>query len=184
MNSGTEASDRFQAPESVSADVIEDEVGIQVYLDTCINLLANQLDAISSLDNKSNTTLSVGSAVLPLSLGIIRAIEEDPPLIVLFPVCLAAAAYVVLVGFWFLATARNQGAQVDPNLTEMSAYLESGDYQGIVLKLWAANAYHESTETNANLLATKGAMVSYAQYALIVECGLLAFAGVCGLIIR
>jgi len=184
MSESTSTSERFHSPDSVSLDVIEDEVGIQIYYDTCVNLLKNQLDAIGSLDAKSNTTLSVGSAVLPLSLGIIRAIEENPPMIVLMPVCLAAAAYVVLVGFWFLATARNQGAQVDPNLTEMSVYLESGDYQGIVLKLWAANAYHESTETNADLLAIKGAMVSYAQYALIVECGLLAFAGVCGLVIR
>ena len=111
----SEQNDRFRSPEQVSLDVIEDDVGIQIYLETCINLLKNQLDAISSLDAKSNTTLSVGSAVLPLSLGIIRAIETDPPVIVLFPVCLAAAAYVILVGFWFLATARNQGAQVDPN---------------------------------------------------------------------
>jgi uncharacterized membrane protein YiaA len=171
----------FQPPESVSVDVIADEVGIDAYHDAATTLLRTQLDTINSLTTKANTALSVGSAVLPLTLGILRAIDDDPSTWVLSFVCLAAAAYVMLVGFWFAATSSRALAQTSPDLTEMSAYLESGEYHGYILKLWTANAYHEATDDNARSIRARSEYIAYAEFALIAECGLLAIGGVLSL---
>jgi hypothetical protein len=171
----------FHPPEAVSVDVISDQAGIDAYHDAAVLLLKNQLDAIGSITTKANTALSVGSAVLPLTIGILRALSDGPSAWVLTFVCLATAAYVVLVGFWFAATSRQSLGSAGPDLTEMNAYLESGGYEGYVLKLWTANAYHEATEFNQHRIDEQSQYVSYAEFALIAECGLLAIGSVLGL---
>jgi len=171
----------FQPPDQVSVDVLADTIGIDAYYDASVRLLDAQLDAINSLTTKANTSLSVGSAVLPLTIGILRTLEGRPSGMLLFFICLAASAYVILVGFWYLATTNRSFAQASPDLTEMNAYLESGEYAGYVLKLWSANAYHEATEANTNRIVEQSQHVGYAEFALIAECGLLAIGSVLSL---
>jgi hypothetical protein len=173
--------DGFEPPESVSVDVIADEAGIDAYYDATVLLLKNQLDAIGSLTSKANTAISIGSAVLPLTIGILRALSDGPSTWVLTFVCLATAAYVVLVGFWFAATSSTILGPIGPELNEMNAYLESGEYAGYILRLWTANAYHETTELNRHRIDEQSQYVGYAEFALIAECGLLVIGSVLSL---
>ncbi|MDP9366703.1 MAG: hypothetical protein M3Q03_00260 [Chloroflexota bacterium] len=164
-----------QAPPS--ADASRDAPSAdQVFRDAALNFLGVQVSTHDTLDTKAAGALSVGSTLLPLTVGLLTLLGESSIHISSEVVILLVAAtffYLGLLAFWWRAS-MVRGVEYRPNIATLEHH--SNAYSGEVLRRWVAEEYAASIRDNAPELSRKARYVGVAVTALVVEVILLSAA--------
>ena len=151
---------------------------IAVYHDAVLKRLDIQIGRWDQLNGKAHNALSIGSAILPITFGLLGVSAYDVPLAAKAFLVLAVVAYFVLIGCsWFILGTTSRIAIGAPT-SVLHQHLEEGIYTGDGLQLWVAEEYDSSTRQNESALFRKATYVGRANYALYAESALLAIGGI------
>ena len=141
-----------------------------------------QFNTHVALDNKLGNVLSVGSAILPITFGLLGLSHTDVPIAAAIFLIGAGTAYGVLLGLSWVVVRRTANLAAGAQIGVLRAHLESGEYTGEGLRQWVANEYEGSIRGNEEILFRKARYVGSASYALYLESALLSLAGVVSLL--
>ena len=155
---------------------------VAVFLDATTKRLDIQFSSHVALDSKVGNVLSVGSAILPVTFGLLGLSEADVPIIAAVFLVLAGAAYSVLLGLSWLIVRRASGLATGAQIGVLREHIDSREYTGDALRLWVAKEYASSISRNEQILFQQAKYVGRACYALYVESALLSLAGVISLL--
>jgi hypothetical protein len=147
----------------------------QVLFDATQRLLDTHVSSSDVLDGRATTTLSTGSTVLPVTIGLLNLLKNGQSLSIGTRHCVkvALAAYVVLlISVLTIFLIRNLSFR--PNIETLRGYTDQG-YDGATLRRWVAEEYVRSIEENRTRLLWKSRVAFVVTVALIVEA--LALAG-------
>lgn len=151
---------------------------IAVYHDAALKRLDIQTGLWDRLDEKAHNALSIGSAILPITFGLLSVSSFEVPRGAEVILVLAVVAYFVLLGCsWFILRTTSRMAIGVP-ISALYQHLKGGTYTGEGLQLWVAEEYDASTQQNEGVLFRKAKYVGRANYALYTESALLAIAGI------
>jgi hypothetical protein len=156
---------------------------IAVYHDAALKRLDIQIGRWDQLDGKAHNALSIGSAILPITFGLLGVSSFDVPLGAKVILVLAVVAYFVLLGCSWLILRTTSRMAVGAPMSVLHQYLEEGIYTGDGLLLWVDEEYDSSTRQNEGTLFRKTTYVGRANFALYAESTLLAIAGIVTLLV-
>jgi len=159
-----------------------DSAAVTVFLDAATKRLDIQFNTHVALDNKLGNVLSVGSAILPITFGLLGLSNTDVPIAAAIFLIGAGIAYGVLLGLSWVVVRRTANLAAGAQIGVLRAHLESGEYTGEGLRQWVANEYEGSIRENEEILFRKARYVGSASYALYLESALLSLAGVVSLL--
>lgn len=151
---------------------------ISVFHDAAIRRLDVQIGIWDSLEGKAHNVLSIGSAILPITLGLLSASSFDVPLLAAILLVLAVLAYFALLACSWLILRASDRISVGEPLAMLHEHMESGLYSGEGLQLWVAEESEVSVRANDAELLIRAKHVGCASYSLYAESGLLALAGI------
>jgi hypothetical protein len=177
---GRETNDQSNASGNGAWNADGDSVA--VFLDTATKRLDIQFSSHVALDSKVGNVLSVGSAILPITFGLLGLSNADVPLVAAIFLVLACAAYGVLLGLSWLIVSRASGLATGAPIGVLRGHVDSREYTGEALRLWVAKEYASSISRNERILFQQAKYVGRACYALYVESALLSLAGVISLL--
>jgi len=149
-----------------------------VFHDAAVKRLDIQIGSDDALDAKAWNALSIGSAILPITFGLLGLSNIEIPWPAWIFVCLAGAAYAALIGHAWLITISTYRLRIGGPITELRAYTESEEYPADGLLLWLAREYEVATTANEKTLFRKAMYVGRACYALYLESAFLSVAAV------
>lgn len=155
-----------------------------VFLNTATKRLDIQFSTYAALDAKAANVLSVGSAILPITFGLLGLGNVNVPAIAATLLVLAGLAYAALLGLSWLTVSRTAGLAAGARINVLRGHVESREYPSDALSLWVAEEYESSIAHNEQILYQKVKYVGRASYALYVESALLSLAGVISLLFR
>ncbi len=170
---------------NISGNVTLDPDGalVTVFLDAATRRLDTQFSTFVALDAKIANVLSVGSAILPVTFGLLGLSKADLPLTAAMFLVLAGVAYVVLLSLSWLTVSKAGGLAAGAQIGVLRAHVESAEYTDKGLRFWVAKEYESSIQRNEKVLFLKVKYVGRASYALYVESALLSLAGVVSLLL-
>src|SRR3712207_6511753 len=94
--------------------------GEEVFYNLAVQRLDQQMAQIDTLDNKANTVLSIGSAILPITAGLLVVNNQDPSYLQQLLVTLSVISYLVLVVLWYEGQRTNRWS-FRPDLSTLQA---------------------------------------------------------------
>lgn len=148
----------------------------QVLFDATQRLLDAHVSSNDLLDARATTALSTGSAVLPVTIGLLNLVERGASLSEGTTRCIETAlvAYgCLLLGTLTIFAVRNLSFR--PHIETLSLYAKQG-YDGATLRRWVAEEYIRSIEENRTRLLWKSRVALGIVVALIAEALALAMA--------
>ncbi len=145
---------------------VDDPLPESVFHDAAVRFLEVQFSVNNLLDTRNGTTFSVGSTILPVTVGLLNLGTTRIPDSAIVCLVVALGCYVLLLGCSWRASAI-RGLEHRPHLPTLGTYVE--DYFGRALQRWVAQEYLKSTEANRNILAVKGRWLGVASALLYVE---------------
>jgi hypothetical protein len=160
----------------------ENGTAVTVFLDAAVKRLDFQFSTDDLLDSRAANTLSVGSAILPITFGILGLSRTTVPEVAALFLVLAGAAYVVLLGLSWLTVSKAGGLAAGAPIGVLRAHLDSTQYSAEGIRYWVAKEYEASVSRNERILFRKVKYVGLASYALYIESALLSLAGVVSLL--
>jgi hypothetical protein len=126
-----------------------------------------------TLDARNAGTFSIGSAVLPVTVGLLGLAEREIPTRANYTLIAALVCYLLLGAcFWWASLTRQ--LEYRPHLPTLERY--SGEYTLIALEEWVGREYVDSAQTNEPQLERKSRWVGAATTLLFIEAVLLALA--------
>lgn len=127
-------------------------------------------------DGRMSGALTAGTAILPLTIGLVGIVSDDPAWFETALLVGAIVAYGVLV-VSSLALLRYTTMSYRPNpISALENVRKFPEHPIRILQVWAANEYCEATRENAPRLAKRRALVIAALVAYHMEAALLAIA--------
>lgn len=151
---------------------------VRIFLEAATKRLDIQFAAHAALDARAANTMSVGSAILPITFGLLGLGSLEAPAVATACLLLACGAYAKLLGFSWLIVRKTDTLAAGPQLTVLRGHLASGEYSPDGLGLWVAGEYETSATQNEQTLFSKAAYVGRASYALYIESALLSAAAI------
>jgi len=157
---------------SVQAEESDPE-SAEVYLEAARHRLDTQVSANVALDNRIAAAFSVGSTVLPLTIGLLN--QQFATIDTWVKVLLAAAiaAYVIVL-LCSQAAYSLRAVKFRPDIPTLQ--LHSLSYPSDALRQWIADEYARSILINDRMLIDKGKRAKWGLRSLYVEGLLLSFA--------
>jgi hypothetical protein len=137
-----------------------------VFHDAVARLLDVQIGVNNVLDTRNANLLWIGSAVLPVTVGLLNIGQAQVPRFAVYSLAVSLACYFfLLVTSWWAS--RFRGLEFRPHIPTLRDH--SADYTGDVLQQWVALEYLASTEANGRQLVRKARWVGAANTLLYVE---------------
>jgi hypothetical protein len=155
---------------------------VTVFLDAATKRLDIQISTHVALDSKLGNVLSVGSAILPITFGLLGLSETDVPHSAAIFLVLAGVAYAALLALSWLTVARTSGMATGAPIGVLREHVAEKEYAGEALRLWVAEEYESSIARNERVLYLHSTYVGRASYALYLESAFLSLAGVVSLL--
>jgi hypothetical protein len=155
---------------------------VTVFLDAATKRLDIQISTHVALDSKLGNVLSVGSAILPITFGLLGLSETDVPLGAAVFLVLAGVAYAVLLALSWLTVAKTSGMATAAPIGVLREHTARKEYTEEALRLWVAEEYEASIARNERVLYWHSTYVGRASYALYLESAFLSLAGVVSLL--
>lgn len=145
----------------------------EVFHDAAVRFLDVQITTDDTLDRQNATVISVGSAVLPVTVGLLGLSERVIPTEAAATLSIALACYfLLLLCSW--RGSRFRGLEFRPHLPTLREH--SDNYEGSELRWWVALEYVDSTEVNRVSLEQKARWIGAANTLLYLEAFLLSLA--------
>jgi hypothetical protein len=157
---------------------------IAMYHEAAVKRLEIQIGTFDALDAKAWNALSIGSAILPITFGLLGFSKVAIPGVAWIVLSLAGVSYAALLGLSWVITRRTYRIAVGAPITTLRDHVAGQEYTGEGLQLWLANEYELSTTQNETTLLNKARFVVGASYALYLESAFLSLAAVATLILR
>lgn len=152
-----------------------EETPARVFYDAATRFLDVQISTNHELDSKGGNIFSVGSAVLPVTFGLLSLSPNSVPRWAIVALVLALIAYgCLLICGWRASTFR--GLEYRPDLQTLDEYRH--EYDGDTLLQWVATEYMESTKVNEWQLERKARWTGAANTALYAEGVFLSVAAI------
>jgi hypothetical protein len=157
---------------------------VSVFHDAAVKRLDIQITSNDALDSKAWNALSIGSAILPITFGLLGLSEIDVPWPAWICLGLAGLAFGALLAHAWTITFGAYSMRTGGPITELREHTESGEYPGEGLLLWLAREYESATTANEATIFRKSKYVGRACAALYLEIGFLSLAAVFTLVLR
>jgi hypothetical protein len=125
---------------------------VTVFHDAATKRLDIQISTHVALDSKLGNVLTVGSAILPITFGLLGLSETDVPLSAAVFLVLAGVAYAVLLALSWLTVARTSGMATGAPISVIREHVARKQYSGEELRLWTAEEYESSIARNEQIL--------------------------------
>jgi len=169
-------SPRQTVPERTPSSARRDEVtSEEVFYLAAARFLDVQVSTNDVFDSKTSNAFSVGSAVLPVTFGLLGLSGRRVPSETIVILAGALASFLMLV-FCVWRASRIRALSYRPNMRALQK--NSAVTRGNTLRRWVAEEYVISTEFNDGRLERKGIWVGRAITFLYVEGFLLSIAAV------
>jgi hypothetical protein len=137
-----------------------------------------QIGVFEALDTKAWNALSIGSAILPITFGLLGVSDVEIPLVGAFPLGLAVIAYAGLLWNAWLITTRTGQLRAGESITTLSHYVDNRHFPAEGLQLWLARGYRNASVANEDTLLQKAKYVGRASNALYAESLFLSIAAI------
>ena len=155
---------------------------VSVFHDAATKRLDILIGADDALDSKAWSALSIGSAILPVTFGLLGLSNLDIPWMAWVFLGLAGASYGVLLAHAWMITSGTYRLRTGGPIAELRQHLESREYSGEGLLLWLAQEYDLAIRANEGSISKKATYVGRASYAVYLESALLTIAAIITLI--
>ena len=163
--------------EEANQAVVGTELGnpesAEVYLEAARHRLDTQVSANVALDNRIAAAFTVGSTVLPLTIGLLNQQFATVDTWVKLLLAAAIAAYVGLL-ILLQAAYSLRSMRFRPDIPTLQ--LHSLTYPSGALRQWVADEYARSILINDRMLIDKGERAKWGLRSLYIEGLLLSFA--------
>jgi hypothetical protein len=177
---GAETNDQSHNAESGASN--SDATLVSVFLDAATKRLDFQFSTDDALDSRAANVLSIGSAILPITFGLLGISGADVPLVAAIFLVLAGVAYVVLLALSWLTVSKTGSLAAGAPIGVLRRHVDGMEYSGEGLRYWVAKEYEASVSRNERILYHKVKYVGLANYALYVQSAFLSLAGVISLL--
>jgi hypothetical protein len=132
--------------------VAEPEATARAFHDAALQTLNVHIETFDKIDVRVSTTLTVGSAILPLTYGLLSLSQINHASLTSFSLKVAVFWYVVMLVFALTANSiRLVSYRPDPETLERNSEL----YDDAILLEWVAREYVASVKENAPKLLQK-----------------------------
>jgi hypothetical protein len=157
---------------------------VAVFHDAAVKRLDIQIGFVDALDSKAWNALSIGSAILPITFGLLGLSDIDVPWPAWICLGLAGLAFASLLAHAWTITFGAYSMRTGGPITELREHTESGEYPAEGLLLWLAREYESATTANEATIFRKSKYVGRACAALYLESAFLSLAAVFTLVLR
>ena len=156
---------------------------VSVFHNAAVKRLDIQIGSNEALDSKAWNALSIGSAILPITFGLLGLSEIHVPWPAWICLGLSGLAFAALLAHAWTITFGAYSVRTGGPITELREYTESGEYPGEGLLLWLAREYESATTANEATIFRKSKYVGRACAALYLESAFLSLAAIFTLIL-
>jgi hypothetical protein len=171
------------AREDTDTDAATEISPIEVFYEAAAKQLEIQIGAFNALDAKAWNALSIGSAILPITFGLLGVSDVDIPLLGAVALGLAVVAYAILLWHAWRITSRTDRLRAGEPITTLSNFVDTREFSGEGLQLWLTRGYERATIANEDTLLRKAIYVGRASNALYAESLFLSIAAILILIL-
>ena len=159
-----------------------DVTPISVFHEAAREQLEIQIGAFNALDTKAWNALSIGSAILPITFGLLGVGNVDIPLLGAVALGFAVIAYAVVLWYAWRITSRTDRLRTGELITSLSNHVDNREISSEGLRLWLARGYERAIIANEDTLLHKATYVGRASNALYAESLFLSLAAILTLI--
>lgn len=172
---GAAAGDAANAP-------VSEVTPIAVFYEAAVKQLEIQTGTFDTLDAKAWNALSIGSAILPITFGLLGIGDVNIPLVGALALGLAVLAYALLLGYVWRITTKTDRFRAGERISTLSDHVDNGSFSGESLQLWIARGYKNASLANEDTLLRKARYVGRASNALFAKSLFLSIAAILTLV--